>query len=253
MSRAPIRFPGRAVAAPAVAAAPSRGLALAPVLALVLALGAGPAAVVAAAAPGSQPSAFTIARLKYGGGGDWYGNRTSLQNLLAAAHDRLGVPVAGGEAAVVTPLDEALFRHPLLYLCGHGNVKFTAAEVERLRAYLTGGGFLWCDDDYGIDASFRRELRRVFPESELVELPFGHPLFRQVYEFPRGLPKVHEHDGGPARAFALFHDGRIAVLYTFDTDLSDGMEDEGTHPDPPEKREQALRMGLNIVSYVLSH
>jgi hypothetical protein len=233
--------------------------ALAVALALGAALGgaAGPAGLagppVAAAAPGGQPSAFSIGRLKYGGGGDWYGNQTTLKNLLAAARDRLALPVGQAEEAVVAPLDETLFAYPLLYMAGHGNVKFTPAEVERMRAYLTGGGFLWCDDDYGIDASFRREMHRVFPESELVELPFSHPLFRQPYAFPGGLPKIHEHDGGPARAFALFHEGRIVVLYTFDTDLSDGMEDEGTHPDPPEKREQALRMGLNIVSYVLSH
>lgn len=252
-TRAPIRFSGRArpgrAPAPAAAALVRRVAAVA--LAAVALGAAGPAP--AAAAPSGQPSAFSVARLKYGGGGDWYGNQTTLRNLLAAARERLGIPIAAGEEAVVAPLDEALFGHPLLYLAGHGNVKFSAAEVERLRAYLTGGGFLWCDDDYGIDASFRRELRRVFPESELVELPFRHPLFHQAYEFPGGLPKIHEHAGGPPRAFGLFHDGRLVVLYTFDTDLSDGMEDEGTHPDPPEKREQALRMGLNIVSYVLSH
>jgi hypothetical protein len=212
-----------------------------------------PAPRSAAAASGGPASAFAIARLKYGGGGDWYGDQTSLRNLLAAARDRLGIPLAATEEAVVAPLDEALFAHPLVFMCGHGNVKFSPAEVGRLRAYLTGGGFLWCDDDFGIDASFRREMRRVFPESELVELPFAHPVFHQAYEFPRGLPKIHEHDGGPPRAFAIFAGGRMIVLYTFDTDLGDGMEDEGTHPDPPEKREQALRMGLNIVSYVLTH
>jgi hypothetical protein len=224
-------------------------------LALAAALAAGAAArpgPARAADPGPA-AGFTIARLKYGGGGDWYGDQTSLKNLLAAARTRLGIPVGASEEAVVAPLDEALFRQPFLFMCGHGNVKFTPAEAERLRAYLVGGGFLWCDDDYGIDTAFRRELRRVLPGSELVELPFGHPLFHQVYDFPRGLPKIHEHDGGPARAFAVFHEGRMVVLYTFDTDLGDGLEDEGTHPDPPEKRDQALRMALNIVSYVLTH
>ncbi|MGH7342946.1 MAG: DUF4159 domain-containing protein, partial [Candidatus Rokuibacteriota bacterium] len=157
------------------------------------------------------------------------------------------------EEAVVEPLDEALFRHPFLFVSGHGNVKFTPAEIDRLRAYFEAGGFLWCDDDYGIDASFRREMKRIFPDRELVELPFDHDLFRAPYRFERGLPKIHEHDGGPPRAFALFHKGRMAVLYTFDTDLGDGLEDAGTHPDPPEKREEALQMALNIVSYALTH
>jgi len=198
-------------------------------------------------------SAFSVGRLKYGGGGDWYGDQTSLKNLLAGARDRLGLAVTGDEEEVVAPLEESLFRHPFVFMCGHGNVKFTPAEVERMRAYLSNGGFLWCDDDYGIDASFRRELKRIFPGGNLVELPFGHPIFHQKYDFPSGLPKIHEHDGGPPRAFGLYHEGRLVVLYTFDTDLGDGLEDEGVHPDPPEKREQALRMALNIVTYVLAN
>jgi len=207
------------------------------------------------AAPGRAvpASAFSVGKLKYGGGGDWYGDQTSMKNLLAGARDRLGVPIAAEDAEVVAPLDEALFRHPFLFMSGHGNVKFTPAEVERMHAYLTRGGFLWCDDDYGIDASFRREMKRVLPDESFVELPFSHPIFHQKYDFPGGLPKIHEHDGGPARAFALFHEGRLVVLYTFDTDLGDGLEDEGVHPDPPEKREQALRMALDIVSYVLTN
>jgi hypothetical protein len=237
---------------------PRRAAALSLALAVLGAQPAPAASDRAAAADPATPSAglasgFTIARLKYGGGGDWYGDQTSLRNLLAAARTRLGIAVGATEEAVVSPLDEALFRQPFLFMCGHGNVKFTPAEAERLRSYLVGGGFLWCDDDYGVDTAFRRELRRVLPGSELVELPFSHPLFHQVYDFPRGLPKIHEHDGGPARAFAVFHEGRMVVLYTFDTDLGDGLEDEGTHPDPPEKRDQALRMALNIVSYVLTH
>lgn len=220
------------------------------VLGLVLAAGAPAWVYGTVSGTGSE---LTIARLHYGGGGDWYGNQTSLKNLLQAAESRLGLSVEAEEEAVVEPLDEALFRHPLLFMSGHGNVKFTPAEVDRLRSYFDAGGFLWCDDDFGIDASFRREMRRVFPESAFVELPFDHALFRQPYRFPRGLPKIHEHDGGPARAFALFHKGRIAVLYTFDTDLGDGLEDQGTHPDTPEKREQAMQMALNIVTYALNH
>ena len=206
----------------------------------------------AAATPPAERSAFTIARLKYGGGGDWYGDQTSLRNLLAGLRDRAGVPVGVDDAPVVSPTDDALFNYPMIFMAGHGNVKFTPAEVERLRRYLEGGGFLWCDDDYGIDPSFRREMERVLPGTPLVELPFSHPVFHQMYEFPRGLPKIHEHDGGPARAFAAFHDGRMVVFYSFDTDIGDGMEDEGVHPDPPEKREQALKMGINIALYAMS-
>lgn len=213
----------------------------------VLAISIGTA--IATAAPAR--TTFTIARLKYGGGGDWYGNQSSLTNLLSALRERAGVPIAQAEAPIVSPTDEALFNYPMLFMSGHGNVKFTPAEVERMRRYLEGGGFLWCDDDFGIDESFRREMKRVLPESELVELPYSHPVFHQLYEFPRGVPKIHEHSGGPAQAFGAFHGGRLVVFYTFDTDLGDGLEDEGTHPDPPEKREQAVRMATNIALFAL--
>jgi len=205
----------------------------------------------AATPPQAERSAFTIARLKYGGGGDWYGDQSTLRNLLAGVRERAGVPIGVEDAPVVSPTDEALFNFPMIFMAGHGNVKFTPAEVERLRRYLTGGGFLWCDDDYGIDTSFRRELERVLPGTALVELPFGHPVFHQLYDFPRGLPKIHEHDGGPARAFGAFQDGRMVVFYSYDTDLGDGLEDAGVHPDAPEKRDLALRMGINIVLYAM--
>lgn len=211
-----------------------------------------PSAVFAATPPQAQRSAFTIARLKYGGGGDWYGDQSTLRNLLVGLRDRAGVPVGVEDAPVVSPTDEALFNYPMIFMAGHGNVKFTPAEVERLRRYLTGGGFLWCDDDYGIDTSFRRELERVLPGTALVELPFGHPVFHQLYDFPRGLPKIHDHDGGPARAFGAYQDGRMVVFYSYDTDLGDGLEDPGVHPDAPEKRDQALRMGINIALYAMS-
>jgi hypothetical protein len=214
---------------------------------LLVALAASPAL---AAGPRAE---FTIARLKYGGGGDWYGNESSLKNLLAGLRERAGVPVGAGDAPVVTATDEELFNHPFVFMSGHGNVKFTAAEVERLRRWLTAGGFLWCDDDYGLADSFRREMKRVLPDAELVELPWSHPLFRSMYAFPRGLPKIHEHDGGPPKAFGAFHDGRLAVLFTFDTDLGDGLEDAGVHSDTPEKREEALRMAINIALYALAH
>lgn len=201
--------------------------------------------------PGER--AFGIARLKYGGGGDWYEDRTSLVNLMRLVRERTTIPVAGEREAVVEPGSAALFQYPFVFACGHGNIRFTPAEVENVRHYLTTGGFLWVDDDFGIDASIRREMKRVFPDAALVELPFSHPIFHQRYAFPGGLPKIHEHSGGPPKAFAIHHDGRMVVLYTFDTDLGDGLEDEEVHKDPPEKRELAARMALNIVEYVLSH
>ena len=201
--------------------------------------------------PGARE--FGIARLKYGGGGDWYEDRTSLVNLLRAARERLGISVAGDKEAVVEPGSASLYQYPLVFACGHGNVKFTPAEVANLHRYLDTGGFLWVDDDVGIDSSIRRELKRIFPDAQLIELPFSHPIFHSHYDFPHGLPKIHEHSGGPAKAFGIMHGGRLVVLYSFDTDLGDGLEDEEVHHDPPEKREAALRMGLNIVDYVLTH
>jgi len=210
--------------------------------------------VVAAEAqttPGTR--AFGIARLKYGGGGDWYEDRTSLVNLLRAVRDRLGIPVAGDREAVVEPGAAALFQYPFVFACGHGNIKLSATEVTNLRRYLLSGGFLWVDDDFGIDVSLRREMKKVFPDAGFVELPFTHPVFHGLYEFPGGLPKVHEHDGGPAVAYAIVHEGRVVVLYTHNTDLGDGLEDEEVHHDPAEKREAALRMALNIVHHALTH
>jgi len=224
--------------------------------ALCLGAAVGPPAAARAdseapAPPGAR--GFTIARLKYGGGGDWYEDRTSLVNLLRALRERTTVPVAGAREATVEPGSAALFQYPFVFACGHGNIKLTPIEVTNLRRYLTTGGFLWVDDDFGIDPSFRREMKKVFPDAALVELPFSHPIFHGLYEFPAGLPKIHEHDGGPARAFGIVHDGRLVVFYSYDTDLGDGLEDEEVHHDPPEKRDDALRMSLNIVQYALTH
>jgi hypothetical protein len=207
-------------------------------------------AVAQVVPPGARE--FGVARLKYGGGGDWYEDRTSLVNLMRAARGA-GIPAAGDREAVVEPGAATLFQYPMVFACGHGNVKFTSPEVTNLRRYLGTGGFLWVDDDFGIDLSFRREMKRIFPDGQLIELPWSHPIFHALYDFPRGLPKIHEHSGGPPKAFALMHDGRMVVLYTFDTDLGDGLEDEDVHHDPPEKRAEAMRMGLNIVHYVLTH
>ena len=213
---------------------------------------------VAAAGPGSSQTSppggrdFGLARLKYGGGGDWYEDRTSLLNLLRGLRSRTSIAVSSDREAVVEPGSAALFQYPLVFACGHGNMKLTPAEVSNLRRYLTTGGFLWVDDDFGIDPSFRREMKRVFPDASIVELPFSHPIFHGLYDFPRGLPKIHEHDGGPPKAFGVVHDGRLVVFYSYDTDLGDGLEDEEVHHDPPEKRESAMRMALNIVHYALT-
>ena len=235
-----------------VAAALRPGLALA-VLGLALLIAGGSRLAAANTPPIAGARGFSIARLKYGGGGDWYEDRTSLVNLLKGVRDRTSIPVSGDQEAVVEPGAATLFQHPFVFACGHGNIKLTPTEVTNLRRWLDAGGFLWVDDDFGFDASLRREMKRVYPEAEFVELPFAHPIFHALYDFPQGLPKIHEHSGGPPKAFAIVHDGRLAVLYTHDTDLGDGLEDEDVHHDPPEKREAALRMALNIVQYALTH
>ena len=196
---------------------------------------------------------FTVARLKYTGGGDWYSDETALKNLLQALKARGDVRVTQQREAVVSPTDRDLWNYPLLFITGHGNVKMSDDEVRSLRRYLDQGGFLWADDNFGMDKSFRELMRRVYPESPLVELPFTHELFRHPFPFPKGAPKVHEHDGGPPRVFAIVREGRIAVLYTFDTDIGNGIEDAGIHEDTPAKREQAMRFALNIATYAVTH
>ena len=224
-------------------------------LALALALSLAPATPRTVSASPTPPGAraFGIARLKYGGGGDWYGDQTSLRNLLAAVRQRTSIPVAGDDAAVVEPGSAALFQYPFAFAAGHGNFRLSDSEVPNVRRWLDAGGFLWVDDDFGMAPSFRREIRRLYPDAELVELPFDHPVFHQLYELPHGLPKIHEHDGGPARAYGIIEGGRLCVMFSFDCDLGDGLEDEEIHHDPPEKREAALRMAMNIVHYALSH
>jgi len=195
---------------------------------------------------------LTIGRLKYGGGGDWYANPSSLTNLLNAINERTSVRAAPREE-VVEITDPKLFEHPYIYMTGHGNVRFTDEEVKVLRAYFAAGGFLHADDNYGMDTTFRREIEKIFPDSPLVELPFYHPIYSSFYEFPNGLPKIHEHDGKPAQGFGVFYENRLVIFYTYECDLGDGWEDPDVHNDPPEKREQALRMGVNIVMYSLTN
>jgi hypothetical protein len=197
-----------------------------------------------------QADSVTVARLQYGGGGDWYANPSSLPNLLTAVRERAGIVTTRREANV-TPLDPALPDFPYVYMTGHGEVRFTLQERAALRAYLVGGGFLHADDNYGLDESFRREIAELFPEYELTEIPPEHPVFGVFYDFPDGLPKVHEHDGLPPQALGIFHAGRLVVFYSYESDLGDGWEDAEVHGDAADVREQALRMGVNLVLYVL--
>jgi hypothetical protein len=202
----------------------------------------------------AAPVSFQAARLKYGGGGDWYSNPSALPNLMDGVRERTGISVGPeGEEAQIGLDDPRLFQFPLLYMNGHGEVKFTETELETLRKYLENGGFLWADDNYGMDASFRREMRRLYPESPLVDLPFDHPIYGSFYDFPAGLPKIHEHDGKPAQGLGLFRDGRLVAFYTYETDIGDGLEDAGVHEDPEKIRELAMRMAVNVVVYVMTH
>jgi hypothetical protein len=216
---------------------------------LIAALGA----LVGATPPARAPVVPTIVigRLQYDGGGDWYANPSSLPNLITALKERTSLPVADHERTVqLTGPD--LWDVPFMHMTGHGNVRFTDAEIRALRRYLEQGGFLHADDNYGMDASFRREIARVFPDHPLVEVPLDHPVYHMVYDFPRGLPKIHEHDGLPAQGFGIFLNGRLVVFYSYQTDLGDGWEDSTVHHDPPEKHEAALRMGVNLVTYAVT-
>lgn len=198
-----------------------------------------------------QAAPLTIGRLQYGGGGDWYANPSALPNLLEAIRTRTGIPVAAREE-VVTPLDPSLPDFPLIHMTGHGDVVFEPAELAALRRYLEGGGLLHADDNYGMDEAFRREMARLYPDRPMVELPPDHAVFSAYYEFPDGLPKIHEHDGDAPQAYGIFEDGRLVVLYTHETDLGNGWEDDEVHGNPPERREEALRMGVNIFVHAVT-
>lgn len=197
-------------------------------------------------------SALRIARVKYSGGGDWYNDPSAELNLLRFVRGETSIDVAPGYEFVELT-NARLFSYPLLFLTGHGNISFSEAEIRRLRSYLLAGGFLYADDDYGMNTSFRREMKAVFPEKDFVELPFDHGLFHAHFDFPNGVPKTHEHDNKPPQGFALFDRGRMIVLYTYESNPSDGWADPEIHGDPPAVREDALRFGTNIIVWVLSH
>ena len=198
-----------------------------------------------------RPDRVTIARLKYQGGGDWYNGPTEIPNLLAFVREHTPIRTAENEVRVEI-LDEAFFSYPITYLTGHGNIRFTDPEIRRLRRYLENGGFLIANDDYGLDTAFRREIDRVFPDKTLVELPPSFDLFRKPFPFD-ALPKIHEHDGKRPQVFGLFHEGRLVVVYIYESDIGDGWDDPDVHGDPPDKREAALRFGTNIVYWALTH
>jgi len=200
-------------------------------------------------ASGLKSQDIQIALMKYQGGGDWYADPTALPNLIAFCNKNLGMDLHD-DYAVVEPLGNDLYNYPFIHMTGHGNVIFSEQEVVNIRNYLLGGGFLHIDDNYGLDKHIRREMKKVFPEKEFVELPFDHAIYHQKYTFEEGLPKIHEHDGKAPQGFAIIHEGRVVCYYTYETDLSDGWEDPSVHNNPPEKREQALKMGANIIQYI---
>lgn len=199
-----------------------------------------------------QETKTKLALLKYKGGGDWYANPTALPNLIKFCNENLKTNLAA-EPVNVEPGSRDIFNYPFVHMTGHGNVVFTPVEAQNLRDYLLAGGFLHADDNYGLAAAFRREMKKVFPEDEFVELPWEHPVFHQKYDFSQGLPKIHEHDAKRPQALGIIKEGRLVVLFTFETDLGDGWEDPEVHNDPENKRRQALQMGANIISYVFQN
>lgn len=190
---------------------------------------------------------FTIARLHYDGGGDWYANPSSLPNLVDAVRTRTSIPVCDSVATVSID-DDRLFHFPFIYMTGHGNVKFNERQRLRLRRYLIGGGFLWADDNYGMDESFRKEMAQLFPDNPLTEIPPDHKIYRSRYRL-RALPKIHEHDGKPAQGLGVFFEGRLLVFYSYSSDIGDGMENIEVHKDGAPLHEIALKMGVNVISF----
>jgi hypothetical protein len=196
-------------------------------------------------------SAVHIGRLHYDGGGDWYSNPSSLPNWMRDFQQRTGVRTHH-EESVVRPEDAELYAFPLIYMNGHGTVEFSDSQARNLREWMQAGGLLWVDDNYGLDATFRREVQRLFPQQELRELPNDHEIYRSFYRLP-GLPKIHEHDNKPPQALVITDENRLLLLYTFESDIGDGLEDPDVHKDAPEKREAAMRMAVNILMYALTH
>lgn len=197
-------------------------------------------------------NAQDIAVLKYKGGGDWYGNPTSLPNLIAFCNSNINTKINPKPEVVETGSSD-IFQYPMLHMTGHGNVFFSEEDALNLRNYLLSGGFIHIDDNYGLQPYITKELKKVFPDKELMELPKTHEIFNMVYKFPEGLPKIHEHDAKRPQAFGIFHEGRMVLLFTYESDLGNGWEDPEVYNDPVELHELALKMGANIVKYVFEH
>jgi len=216
---------------------------------------AAPLALVAllcvASSAAEDTAEVRIARLRYPGGGDWYCDPSSLPNWLREFQRRTGLPAAGAEA-VVTLDSEDLYRYPLLYMSGHGRIDLSDPQIDALRRYLDAGGFLYADDNYGLDASFRDLVSRLYPDQDLEPLSSEHPIYRAYYDLP-GLPKIHAHDGDPAQGFGIHRQGRLVLFYSWSSDIGDGLEDADVHNDPPDIREAATRMACNILMYALTH
>jgi hypothetical protein len=193
-----------------------------------------------------------IALLKYNGGGDWYANPTSLPNLIKFCNTNINTRIKS-KSATISPGSPDIFSYPFVHMTGHGNVVFSSQEAENLQDYLSSGGFLHIDDNYGMDKYIRKEIKKIFPNNNLVEIPSSHTIFQKPYSFSNGLPKIHEHDGGRPQAFGIFLEGKLVLLYTFECDLGDGWEDQDVHSDPKDVREKALKMGANIINYVFNN
>jgi hypothetical protein len=199
----------------------------------------------------AQQPTLKIAKLRYGGGGDWYANKTSLPNLIKFCNQNLKMNLYPEEDIVEVGSGD-IFQYPFIHMTGHGNVVFTDAEVQNLRKYLISGGFLHIDDNYGLNKFIRREMKKVFPELEFIELPYNHPIYQQKYKFPNGLPKVHEHDNLPPQGFGLIWQGRLVSYFSYECDLGNGWEDQSVYHDPEELRQKALQMGANLVQYAFT-
>ncbi|WP_276381792.1 DUF4159 domain-containing protein [Flavobacterium sp. H4147] len=193
-----------------------------------------------------------IALLKYSGGGDWYANPTSLPNLIRFCNSNINTRIKT-KPSTVEPNNPDLLSYPFVHMTGHGNVVFSDSDITNLRNYLNGGGFLHIDDNYGMDQYIRKEIKKIFPNNDLVEIPANHAIFQKPFSFPNGLPKIHEHDGTRPQAFGVFVENKLVLLYTYECDLGDGWEDAEVHNDPANVREKALKMGANIINYIFTN
>ena len=200
---------------------------------------------------GQEGRALKIAKMRYSGGGDWYANKTALPNLIRFTNQNLHTFISPQEDIIAVG-DANIINYPYVYMTGHGSVVFSAQEVDNLRTYLLAGGFLHIDDNYGLDAFIRIEMKKVFPSLDFVDIPFSHPIYKQHYAFPKGLPKIHQHDGKSPQGLGLFYQGRLLCFYSYESDLGNGWEDADIHNDPQNIRKQALQMGANILSYVFT-